>query len=582
MGPAAAADSESITSYDTAIEVAADAQLRIVETIVYDFGANARHGILRKIPARFRYDDSHDRVYPIGAPATTVDGSPVPVERSTANGYEQFRIGDPGRTLTGVHTYTISYTVQGALNGFPDHDELYWNSLGDEWPVPVGSVGASVKTPAGITQARCFVGPSGSTVGCERSSVDGATATFHHSALVARSGMTVVVAVPPGSAGTTAPILVARDDLAGSFPLTPVTVGGASAVAMAGVVVVLLLVWRVGRDRRYVGLLPGLTPDRGEQAVERRKPLIGKPPVSVEFGPPGGIRPGQVGTLVDERADVLDVTATIVDFAVRRHLHIRQLRNGRDWELTKLTDGDPHFLKYEKTIFLGLFRRRRQVRLSELKRTFGTDLAKARSQLYDDLVKQGWYRQSPARIRRKARRTAGWVLLAAVLVTLALGLTTGLALLGVGLIIGALVLLAVAGRFPARTGRGSATLERIRGLRLYIATAEPKQMKFQEREQIFSEMLPYAMVFGLVDRWTRTFAQIGSQGAAGAEISSLYWYGGAAGYTNTEFQRSLDSFTSVTAGVVSATPSSVAGASGLSGGGGESGGGGGGGGGGSW
>ena len=35
-------------------------------------------------------------------------------------------------------------------------------------------------------------------------------------------------------------------------------------------------------------------------------------------------------------------------------------------------------------------------------------------------------------------------------------------------------------------GTGSAALARVQGFRLYIATAEVEQMKFQEREQIFS------------------------------------------------------------------------------------------------
>ena len=47
----------------------------------------------------------------------------------------------------------------------------------------------------------------------------------------------------------------------------------------------------------------------------------------------------------------------------------------------------------------------------------------------------------------------------------------------VGLVAGAVALLAVAGSFPARTGRGSAVLARVRGIRLYIATAEAEQME---------------------------------------------------------------------------------------------------------
>src|SRR5262249_61116422 len=93
--------------------------------------------------------------------------------------------------------------------------------------------------------------------------------------------------------------------------------GAGPAVASAG---------GAGGARRYVGTLPGLVPEPGEPAVEERKPVLGAPPVSVEFVPPDDIRPGQVGTLIDESADVIDVIATIVDLAVRKYLRIRELR----------------------------------------------------------------------------------------------------------------------------------------------------------------------------------------------------------------------------------------------------------------
>ena len=61
-------------------------------------------------------------------------------------------------------------------------------------------------------------------------------------------------------------------------------------------------------------------------------------PIPVEFVPPDGIRPGQVGTLIDEQANPLDVTATIIDLAVRGYLKITEIPKegwfGKpDWQL---------------------------------------------------------------------------------------------------------------------------------------------------------------------------------------------------------------------------------------------------------
>jgi uncharacterized membrane protein len=121
-------------------------------------------------------------------------------------------------------------------------------------------------------------------------------------------------------------------------------------------------------------------------------------------------------------------------------------------------------------------------------------------------------------------------------------------------------------------------LARIQGFRLYIATAEVEQIKFQEREQIFSAYLPYAMVFGLADRWAGIFGDLANTRTDGS--AGLYWYAGGLGWSMLYFNESIGSFATTTVGIIATTPS-ASGASGFSGGG-FSGGGGGGGGGGSW
>jgi hypothetical protein len=580
--PASAAPAESITTYDVHLDVFADGRLSVTETILYDFGGNAKHGILRTIPTRLHYDRDSDRLYPVTAVSVIRDGAGELVAVSSSGGTTVLKIGDPHRTVKGSHTYVIRYTVPGALNGFNDRMELYWNSTGNQWPVPITNASATVTGPAGIQRVTCYAGRTGSSRTCEQSHVDGATATFRQFGLNPGEGLTVVAAFPVGSVADTGPILVRRRSLASGFQPTPLTVGVGLAVALLGTAVALVIGYRVGRDRYYVGQLPGLTPGPGEPEVQRRKPLFGAPPVSVEFVPPDKIRPGQVGTLVDEKADVVDVTATILDFAVHRHLHITEVRAAgakkpSDWRLDKLTDGDPKFLPYERTLFRALFADRDSVTLSKLKNTFAGDLSKVRRQLYADMVSQGWYRQSPATTRAAAVTLAIVLLLASAGVTVLLATTTHLGLIGVGLVVAAVVLLVAAPRFPARTGRGSAALARVQGFRLYVATAEAEQIRFQEREQIFSEYLPYAIVFGLAERWAGIFSDIGAVRPDGS--GGLYWYTGPPGWNMGWFVGSVSTFTSTTGSSLSSTPA-ASGSSGFSGG--FSGGGAGGGGGGSW
>ena len=47
-------------------------------------------------------------------------------------------------------------------------------------------------------------------------------------------------------------------------------------------------------------------------------------PIAVRYEPPEGITPAEAGTLYDERADMIDLTSTVVDLAVRGYLKIEE------------------------------------------------------------------------------------------------------------------------------------------------------------------------------------------------------------------------------------------------------------------
>ena len=103
--------------------------------------------------------------------------------------------------------------------------------------------------------------------------------------------------------------------------------------------------------------------------------------------------------------------------------------------------------------------------------------------------------------------------------------------------------------------------------------AETHMARWAEEENVFSRFLPYAIVFGLTEKWARAFAQLG-------QLPPTPWYVGARPFSTYGFVSSVDNFAVSSAGTLSSRPA-ASGSSGL-GGGGFSGGGGGGGGGGSW
>lgn len=124
-GARAQASGERILSYAVVAAIQRDASVLITERIAYDFGGRARHGITREIPVKYPYDRDHDRITPLTVRSVGSPDAPAQYTVDNAGGTVTIKIGDPDRTVSGVHAYTLTYLVRGAMNAFADHDELY-------------------------------------------------------------------------------------------------------------------------------------------------------------------------------------------------------------------------------------------------------------------------------------------------------------------------------------------------------------------------------------------------------------------------------------------------------------------------
>ncbi len=580
-GTAAAQSSERILRYAVEITIEEDDSIVVTETIDYDFGSSERHGIFRDVPTRLRYDDTYDRTYPLEV--LSVSGSPgTPVQYVTEDaggGATRIRIGDPDLTITGQHTYVIAYHIDGALNGFPDHDELYWNAIGSDWPVPIDRATASVTAPGPIEGIACYAGPFGSNLACQRSAAEGEVATFGQRSLDAYHAFTVVVGLPKGIVAEPRPILEERWTLRRAFSTTPFTVGTFAVLALAAVAWFGRLVWRTGRDRRFAGSQVDVLMGAPEGTPEQAVPLFeGDAAGPVEFAPPDGVRPGQIGTLMDETANPLDVTATIVDLAVRKYLVIEEIPKkgwfGKpDWKLTKLKGTDDGLLEYERVLLSGLFEDGSEVELSGLRKKFVSRLKNVQDALYRDVVGQGWFVGRPDAARQRWAAVGMGVLVGGGLLEFAAVRWTKLALLPLAVILTGALLVFGARWMPRRTPKGTGVVRRVRGFRTVIETAETNLARFAERENLFIRYLPYAIVFGLTEKWAKAFEVLGEP------PPDTSWYVSQNAFAYGNFSEAMDGFTVTTAGTIASTPSG-SGGSGF--GGGSSGGGGGGGGGGSW
>jgi uncharacterized membrane protein YgcG len=391
--------------------------------------------------------------------------------------------------------------------------------------------------------------------------------------------MSVAVALPPGTVASTAPILEERWSLGRAFDRTPLTIGGSAALTAALLGGVGVLVWRRGRDRRHQGSQVDQVMGNAD-GPEQTVPLFESGEAPVEFAPPEGLRPGQIGTLIHERANTLDVTATIVDLATRHYLVIEEIEKqgwfGKaDWTLIRQPAPGDELLTYERMLLDRLFGSGDEVLLSELKNTFASKLKEVEESLYADAVRRKWFLRRPDRVRGVWVGVGLGALVVAGGISFVLVRWTHAALLSIPLLIGAIALLAAARWMPRRTAKGTSLARRVAGFRRVIETAETHMSRWAEQENVFTRYLPYAIVFGCTDKWAEAF-----EGLASAPATDTSWYVSSRPFVFASFGDSMDGFAVTTSGIIASTPAG-SGGSGL-GGGGFSGGGGGGGGGGSW
>lgn len=556
-----------VTRYDVTAETARDGTTRVTTELDFDFGTDRGHGpeLVQPVRQEIEDDPDHWRSMPITeVDATSPSGAPAQVATEVESGAMRIRVGDADVEVEGVQTYRVTWVQQGLVN--PEAlgsglDELAWNVL-SEWQVPVEDVSVTVRGPGEVQQVACFAGEPGATTPCGSALEEGATSTFTDDGIGTEEGLTVVTGWPAGTV-TTPVLLTERRHLGNTFAATPLTVGGGVLVAGLGALLAALLARR-GRDERFVGLTPGLSPVAGTDGATATGGSRG--PVAVRFTPPDGAGPAEVGTVQDEVAHTADVTAALVDLAVRGHLRIIDTRPADEpdgsptWRLERLA-GEDELAGYEQVLLDGVFAAGDEVDLDGL--YFAPVLAQTQTALYRRVTERGWFRADPRAVRHRWGAGAALVLLAGVALTAVLALTVGAGIVGLGLVLAGVVGLALTGRAPARTASGSALLEQALGFKLYLSTAEADQIRLEEAEQVFSRYLPYAIAFGVTRHWTGVFAELAARGHA---LDAPTWYAGAHPFvfTGPVFGDQISSFSSAVGTAVTSSTTGSGGGSGFS------------------
>lgn len=571
----AAGEDWRITDYRVAATVDAQGTTAVELTLDFDFGDDPGHGPYLTFPLRQEIadDPDHWRMLDLNlGEVSSPTGANAEVRTETEDGNLLIRVGREGETFTGVQTYRVNYTLRGLIA--PRHaqsglDEFNWNAVGTGWEVPIQRAQVTVVGPAEVSRTACFQGGRYS-VPCQ-SEHTGSGATFAAEGVGDGSGMQITAGFPAGTFTGAEARLERRFTISNMFPVTPWTAGVTGVVSALGLAALFRRTRRGSRDQVYLGLTPGVVPAPGQEAQ------VGYArqgaPVAVQFTPPTGARPGELGTLIDATADNSDITATIIDLAVRGHLKITQTGK-KDWTFTALANPEP-LLDYERDLLDNLFAKGNEVTTRALRDSaYSGVLTATRNDLHRRVTTDlKWFTRNPATVRAIAFVAGAAIIVASVGLGLLLGFI-GWGLVGAAGVIVGLAVLAMNNRFGARTPTGSAMLAQTKGFELYLRTAEADQIKFEEGIDVFSRYLPYAIMFGVAERWTKVFADLAAQGRYQFDT---YWYVGYGyGFNYRAFSSSMDALTNTMSSSMQQATAATSGGSGFSGGGGFGGGGGGG------
>lgn len=592
LGPAPrAAAADTFDRFDVSYVVTEDGVLEVSETVVLRFGASSeRHGYERFLVTREPYDNDRDMTYAISnIQVTSPDAISTEVQTSeyatTARDHAlRIRIGSADRTISSATaTYVISYDVRGALRTPGDYSELYWDVTGSSLGA-VQAASVTVDVPGGVQEVNCYVGTPRSTVGCTDATIaGGGQAVFTQDGISSGELLTIGVKIAAGAVTGAEPILSERGDAAAGRQTLFAQIGGGAAVV--GIPVLGWLYYRRrGRDERFADLPPGTVPLPGSPShVVPNDPDIQIP---VSFVPPR-LPLSYAGLLLDGKSRTEHVTATLIGLATSGtiQLNVAGDTSAVIRDASRVPDPPSEILLSAlfpagpDTVHIGS----------------AGQLAGASDRLAADAravaLGNGWFRQL------RTGRTFGSSIGLVWVVFLFVGFFNPAALGALGwfvipatlALVITLIVVRVKMSRGQRTAVGRAWTDQVEGFRTYLATAEADQLRFEEGVDIFSRYLPWAILFGLADRWVAVCERAVALGRL--QQPDTTWYGGTA-WDGHLILWNLNTLSSSVGAAAAPLPTSGpsfssdtgfgGGGSSFGGGGGFAGGGGGGGGGGSW
>jgi len=267
---------------------------------------------------------------------------------------------------------------------------------------------------------------------------------------------------------------------------------------------------------------------------------------TVEFDIADNVRPGHVGTVVDERVDPVDITATLLDLAVRGHVQIIELPPAKDisptdWTFKRLESTDP-MRPFESRLLDAIAPADGPAAVvSKIGEPVEKIITDVQDDLYQEVVDKGWFSHRPDQVRHAFDRV-GWVLLGAALVALVLLIAfTGYGLLGLVLVALAVGFLALGQTMPRRTQSGIDVVHGLHALSMSLQTQPVTQIPKDTAYTQISKILPYAVVLGGRDRWLKALVDADDDPDV-PDPDDLGWYSAPPNWNLSDLPASLDAF----------------------------------------
>lgn len=491
----------SWSRYDVNIQINTNGTLTVTEIQTIEFGSQSYHKGFAVIPQSRgsisnvtvwegdqRYTESHSN-------------QPYTFETSTNDSGDLEIVWYFPYTSNSTHTYNLQYTVRDGLLYYPDrgYDRLQWKAIPTDHDYPIAGSTVTVRTPPGATVQ--LVGaasgdPATATIGSDHLS-----AIFESTRpLAPGQGIEVRVDFQHGVVAGTAPSWQFAYDLKDRYGalITAISLFLGALIAIGGSLLVFLRWYVLGRDPQT---------DLAAQYVSE---------------PPSDLPPGVVGTLVDERADMQDIIATVIDLARRGVITMEETQTPgfmgigatRDFIYRRMPNADTSKLRAYEQLVLDRVIPNDERRLSDLKNKFYTSISAINNLLYQEVVKERLFPVRPDRVRtRWGCGGIGLLILAAAggigAAALFGGITFAVVAPFIGLGFVALIAAGVGAAMPVKTRQGAEAVAAWQAFKRYLSSLE-KYTKVQEATDQFDKYLPYAIAFGIERSWINKFARVDS------------------------------------------------------------------------